>query len=747
MKKTTIILYIFIIATMAAATIIEHYHGSSFVSRHIYGSWWFSAAWAVMVALAAAWIVRRKVRLPSVLTLHLSFAVILAGALLTHLSAEEGTLHLRQGVTADRYSRQTDTGNTVETEMPFSVRLDSFRIQYHEGTTAVADYLTYFTVTDRQGGHKTAASVSMNNIFCYGHTRFCQAGYDSDMLGSRLSVSRDPYGITVSYTGYALLLISFLWMLADPKGSYRRIVRMLTQKRSRLAAAALFLTVMPAYAAPHTLPKDVADRFGRLLILHNDRICPLNTFAVDFTKKIYGKASYKGLTPEQVVTGWIFWGDEWSDEPFIRIKGGEMRETLALPGHVSLNRFFNRDMGGYVIGPYVQEYLWGQHDEFHRQIADTDERVRLIMELRRGTLLKMFPLADGGKVTWHSPTSAIPDTAPHDRKLYIQNVFSLLYTHAKAGEYARMNDIISKTSRFQQKNGGGSLPSLMQTRAEMIYNKVPFATILFMLNLSVGLVTMILAIRRLCSDTAYCHRHNRTDRVTFALTAATAATSFAALTACLALRWVISGTAPMSDGYETMLLAAWLVMLLCLMFCRRIPFLLPCGLLSSGMFLLVSHINSMDPQISHIMPVLNSPLLCIHVSVIMTGFAMLSLTFVCGVTAIILHLTRRGSQHQEHMLRLMSQLFLYPALAALAIGIFTGAVWAGVSWGRYWSWDPKEVWALITLMVYAIAVHSGSMQWLRSPMRYHIFITAAFLCIIMTYFGVNYFLGGMHSYA
>lgn len=732
---------------MAAATIIEHYHGSSFVSHHIYGSWWFSAAWAAMAALAAAWIVCRKVRRPSVLTLHLSFAVILAGALLTHLTAEEGTLHLRQGVTTDSYSRQTDAGSTVGTEMPFSVRLDSFRIQHHEGTTAVADYLTYLTVTDKQGGHKTAASVSMNNIFSYRQTRFCQAGYDSDMLGSRLSVNRDPYGITVSYTGYAMLLLSFLWLLADPKGSYRRIVRMLSERKPHLAAAALCLAAIPASAAPHTLPKDVADRFGRLLILHNDRICPLNTFATDFTKKIYGKASYKGLTPEQVVTGWIFWGDEWSDEPFIRIKGGQLRETLALPGHVSLNRFFNRDMGGYVIEPYVREYYRGQNDEFHRQVADTDERIRLIMELRRGTLLKIFPLADGDGVTWHSPSSALPETVPHDVRLYIQNVFSLLYSHAKAGEYDRMNGIISKTSRFQQKNGGGSLPSLMQTRAEMIYNAVPFATILFMLNLSVGLVTMILAIRRLCRDTAFCRCHDRTDRIVFALTLATAAVSLAALTACMALRWVISGTAPMSDGYETMLLAAWLVLLLCLMFCRRMPFLLPCGLLSSGMFLLVSHINSMDPQITHIMPVLNSPLLCIHVSVIMTGFAMLSLTFVCGVTAIILHLTRHGSHSQEHTLRLMSQLFLYPALAALAIGIFTGAVWAGVSWGRYWSWDPKEVWALITLMVYAVAVHGGSMKWLRSPMRYHVFITAAFLCIIMTYFGVNYFLGGMHSYA
>lgn len=732
---------------MAAATIIEHYHDSTFVSRHIYGSWWFSLSWIALTILAIAWIVRRKLRRPALLMLHFSFVVILLGALLTHLSADEGTLHLRQGVTTDSYSRLIQPGKTVETALPFSVRLDSFQIKYHEGTTAVADYLTHLTITDKSGGHKTEATVSMNKIFNYGHTRFCQSGYDNDMRGSSLSLSRDPYGIAVSYTGYALLFLSFLWMLADPKGPYRRILRMLPVRKSLIAAMLLFCNALPSSASPHALPKAVAEGFGRLLILHNNRICPFNTFATDFTKKIYGKASYKGLTPEQVVTGWIFWGSEWSDEPFINIKGGPLKDALELPGHVSLNRFFNRDMGGYIIGPYVQEYYRGQNDKFHRQAADIDEKLQLIMDLRRGTLLKIFPLRDGKSVVWHSPVSDLPEVTPHNQQLYIQNVFSLLYTHALASEHTQMNEIITKMARFQQKNGGASLPSPVRIKAEMIYNRVPFATILFIFNLSVGFTTMVLAIRRLCRGNTNHAGLSHKDNMLNKLTIVAMILSFLALSTCLALRWIISGTAPMSDGYETMLLAAWLVMLLSLMFCRRVHFLMPCGLLTSGFFLLVSHIKSMDPQITHIMPVLNSPLLCIHVSVIMTGFAMLALTFVCGVTAIIMHMTRRHAQRQTRMLQLLSQLLLYPALAALAIGIFTGAVWAGISWGRYWSWDPKEVWALITFMVYAIAVHCDCLPWLRNPMHYHTFMTAAFLCIIMTYFGVNYVLGGMHSYA
>ena len=216
--------------------------------------------------------------------------------------------------------------------------------------------------------------------------------------------------------------------------------------------------------------------------------------------------------------------------------------------------------------------------------------------------------------------------------------------------------------------------------------------------------------------------------------------SFLALTFGLALRWIISGNIPMSNGYESMLTVAWLVMLISILMQLRIRIVMVFGFLISGFFLLVSHINQMDPAIGQMMPVLNSPLLSIHVSIIMMSYALLSLTFICGIMGICLR------SHGEE-LQALSRIFLYPALTTMGFGIFIGAIWANVSWGNYWSWDSKETWALITFMIYAVVVHTQSLPVFRKPLVYHIYITLAFLSIAMTYFGVNYFLTGMHSYA
>ena len=211
----------------------------------------------------------------------------------------------------------------------------------------------------------------------------------------------------------------------------------------------------------------------------------------------------------------------------------------------------------------------------------------------------------------------------------------------------------------------------------------------------------------------------------------------------------------MSNGYETMLLLSWFIQLITLFAYHRFAIMLTFGFLLSGFFLLVSHISQMDPQMTHMMPVLQSPLLSLHVSIIMMAFALLSLTFICGLTFLMIHAIKHlrhsasaaEPQESTEALQLLSRLFLYPALTTLGIGIFLGAIWANISWGQYWSWDPKEVWALITFMIYAIAVHVQSFPRLRKPLFYHTFMTLAFLTILMTYFGVNYFLGGMHSYA
>lgn len=737
---------------MAAATFVEKFRGTEFVHVSVYGSWWFVGLWAVLALLAVAYFVGRRVRRASVVLLHLSFAVILIGALLTHVTSWQGAVRLRVGETVSTYYENVPGGDVVERKLPFELRLESFDVKYHDGTRAEADYVSRFTITD--GGATQRAEVSMNNVWKYRSVRFYQSSYDPDMRGSILALNSDPWGIPVTYAGYALLFLSLVWLLVDPKGAFRRLFKSDMMRRGVLSVMAV-CAMSQAAGAANTLPRETADRLGRLNILYNDRVCPLQTFAVDFTKKLCGSARYGDYTPEQVLAGFIFYGDEWSAEPIIRVKNGPLRDALQLPGRCSVNTFFNQVMGGYILGPYLNEYYHGHNDKFHKQVADIDDRLMMVMELRRGTLLRVFPFTSGGKTTWYSPTENITDTLVDEaHRKYMQNVFSLIYGEVLVGSYGNVDKILDKMLKYQQLNGGSSLPSAAQVKAERIYNAIPFATILFMVNLTLGVVLLIIGLIRLIRPV----KTDKPDRPDKALLRAVPVVggallglSLLALTACIALRWIVGGRVPMANGYETMLLMAWFVMVLALVAARRFRIALPFGFLMSGFFLLVSHINQMDPQITHIMPVLSSPLLSVHVSVIMMSFALLSLTFICGLTAIILRLVQGRNavelDGQLDSLALLSRLLLYPALTLLGVGIFVGAIWANVSWGAYWSWDAKEVWGLITLMVYAVAAHAASVPFLRRSMGYHIFMTLAFLTLVMTYFGVNYFLGGMHSYA
>ena len=655
LKKTLFALYVLVIVCMAAATVVEKYSGTDFVRSNVYGAWWFSLLWAVLTAAGVVYFLRHRCKSWSGIALHLSFVVILAGAFVTHVSSERGTVHLRQGsyistcVMYDRHNQPHDA------QMPFQMRLDRFDVQYHEGTDAAEDYVSQFTIIDH--GKQYSGKVSMNRIFRYGAMRFYQSSYDNDMLGASVSFNSDPIGIPLTYTGYALLFFSLVYMLFDPHGAYRKLLRLSHLKKGLMMMALLFALGSNS-AEAHVLPKESADRFGRLMVLHNSRICPLQTLAVDFTKNLYGKASYNGYTPEQVLTGWMFYADDWMQEPMLRLKGAEMRDRLQLPEYVPVSQFFNSAMGGYTLGPYVQEYYGGNHDAFHSQVAAIDNKIQLIMELRSGSLLKLFPYTNKGKTTWFAPTDDLPNAMDREHQQFVRSICLLLGDCALASDYTQMDAVVGKMLKYQQKNGGASMPSDRRVAAERIYNRIPFATILFMLCLAMGIISFLYAIIRMCRE------DNGANNV---------------------------GT---------------------------------------------------DAD-----PVLNSPLLSVHVSIIMMGFAMLSFTFISGLTAILLRLVSRTAQPKMVQLQQLSLVFLYPALAALGIGIFIGAIWANVSWGEYWGWDPKEVWALITFMIYAIPLHARSVAQLRRPTAFHLFMTLAFLTLVMTYFGVNYFLGGKHSYA
>ena len=752
-KKIIFILYILVLVCMAAATIVEKSQGTDYAHAHYYGAWWFILIWAVLAALGAFYIIKRKVKCASTLALHLSFIIILAGALLTHISAKRGMIHLRIGQPTDTYMAQDEEQGMKEEKLPFSLCLQKFEAKMHDGTNAVADYSSKFTVID--GDDKSEGEVSMNNIYSHRSYRLYQSSYDEDGKGSVLAINADPYGIPVTYTGYALLFISLVWMLFDPKGGYRKLLKSPLLKKGALMTALILSmgNIQTLHAESATgnlqnavLPKETAEKFGELHILYNDRICPVQTFALDFCKKIYGARSYQGLTAEQVLSGWVFYGNTWANEPFIKIKSGEMKTAMNLPDYASLNTFFNREMGGYTIGQYVQEYYNGQQDKFHQQAADIDGKIQIIMELREGISLKVLPYTftrnvkatkdhpfiKAGTTTWFSPVDKLPQAVEHQHALYIRNVFSLLNGDVKAGNISRVNEFFIKMKKYQEVSSGNSLPTATQYKAERINNAFPFATILFMANLTLGFIALFYTIYRMTKK--------REIKVLNIALPILLGVSFLALTFGLALRWIISGNIPMSNGYESMLTVAWFVMLISILMQLRIRIVMVFGFLISGFFLLVSHINQMDPAIGQMMPVLNSPLLSIHVSIIMMSYALLSLTFICGIMGICLR------SHGEE-LQALSRIFLYPALTTMGFGIFIGAIWANVSWGNYWSWDSKETWALITFMIYAVVVHTQSLPVFRKPLVYHIYITLAFLSIAMTYFGVNYFLTGMHSYA
>ena len=283
---------------------------------------------------------------------------------------------------------------------------------------------------------------------------------------------------------------------------------------------------------------------------------------------------------------------------------------------------------------------------------------------------------------------------------------------------------------------------LFRSNAEIvqIYNQLNVVKPLAFVCLTLGLLLFALYVYRFSMQ-------QKPNRIVRYLSLAGLLLMFIFLSVLIALRSAIVDYFPLANGYEVMHFLAWTALLLTLLFYRRFQMLLPFGFLLCGFSLLVATMGEANPQITALKPVLSSPLLSVHVVVIMFSYALLAFIMLNGLTAILLHCFSENAQRQIERLKTISHLMLYPAVFCLAIGIFVGAIWANLSWGRYWGWDPKEVWALITLMIYSLALHTDSLPMFRKPMFFHLFAVVAFLAVLFTYFGVNFLLGGLHSYA
>ena len=491
---------------LMAATVVEKLRGTAFAAEAVYGAPWFVALWAVVAVASAAYVWRRRLyrRVPTFL-LHASFLLILAGALATHWYGRQGSVHLRQDAAAP--VRAFETAGGGEEALPFGIRLEEFRVEYYPGTMAPMDFVSRFTVTDGDGT-SLPGEVSMNRIFRHRHYRFYQSRYDSDGRGTTLSVAYDPWGIGITYAGYVLLLLSCLLFFFDRGSAFRRLCRH-PLLRGAAVGACLLCLASPTYAAeasdvPRALPRQTAAAFGNLYVYYNERVCPLQTLAKDFTVKLCGKPSYKGLTPEQVLTGWFFYYDDWKEEPFIRIKGAEAREQLGVEGgYARLSDFVGRE--GYKLDEGALQDL---PVKARRALEEANEQFSLVSQAAAGSLWKLFPyveaadsLPGGRRLKWFSLADRPPRAMPQDEQSFVRGSMNYVAEQVARTDFARVEEVLAKIRTYQERSAAGYLPSAVSFRAEKLYNRLNDSRPLAFASLAVGLLAFfyycrLLALRR-----------------------------------------------------------------------------------------------------------------------------------------------------------------------------------------------------------------------------------------------------------
>lgn len=739
-EKVCLLLFFIICLVLAAATCVEQARGTAEAHRLVYGTWWFVLLWALAAAVSLAVLLRRKLyrRMP-VFLLHAALLLILLGALLTRLTAESGSLHLRLDETLRRPVPEGAHGPAL----PFDITLTAFSVEHHPGTSAAADYRAELTI---EGDAAEQHVLSMNRIVRTHGTRLLLGRFDADTKGVTLLVNTDPWGIPVSYAGYALLALSFLFVLISRGGVFRRTL-------CRLSAAVLLLA-LPVQAVAEvearlpTLSPEQAEQFGALLIEHEGRIQPVASFARQFTRRLTGKTDWQGYTAVDVLAGFAFFPEAWQHAPLLKAEGGELRRRYALGRHVALSDLFDA-RGNYIFLPYWEELTRGGALEgWLADAARLDSHVREVQGVTEGTALRLFPPEAHGGAAWLAPDAMATDTA--EAAFFRNNILRYVRLSLR-GTGAGVEQAFQKIQAWQWQAGGASLPSDARLRAEHLLWQTFSTAWAARLCLAVGLILFVLLLYACPADAS----SRQAVLVRVAAQPWLPMMAWAYVTYGLALRGVAAGRVPMASGYETMLCLVWCVLAAAAacglrrvlkgwgraaapslpMLCLNLA-----AFIVAGFGCLSCGFSFMDEAITPLMPVLGSPLLAVHVSLVMLAYAGLAFTFADAVIALCV-------PRLSEMLADVSRLLLVPSLFFLSLGIFLGAVWANISWGSYWSWDPKETWALITLLVYALPAHGNMFLPTGKSRSLHLYFLFAFLVLLMTYVGTNTLLPGLHSYA
>ena len=655
---------------------------------------------------------------------------------------------------------------------PFNIKLDDFIADKYPGTEKnYSAFKSIIEVQDKEENKTIKDSIYMNHVLDYSGFRFFQAGFDPDEKGTQLSVSHDLWGTWITYIGYFLLYFGMMAILFNKNtrfASLKEKLEKLKIKKSKLLGVFLFLFSTLTFAQQHNhqpnkeetlkllkkhiVSEEHASKFGKIVIQDGGRMKPINTFSSELLRKVSKNDTYEDMNSDQAFISMTQYPQYWYSLPIIYLKRGNdsIRKIIGIEKdakYAPLVSFFD-ETGGYKLASYLEDASKEPvPNQFQKDFIDADKKVNLLYSALSGQILKVFPVPGDKSNKWVSfleinePTGTALDSIKNIMPFYLNAVEKA----SENNDYTMANSLLTGLTKYQHKYGGSVMLADSKINSEVVYNKYDIFKQLYYLYMFGGILMLAFCIVQIFNNSKVIRRIINVFHGLIAF-------FFALHMAGLIVRWYISGHAPWSDAYESMIYVAWATMFFGLAFGKDSKLTVASTAFVTSMILMIAHWNWMDPSIGNLQPVLNSYWLMIHVAVIVGSYGPFTLAMVLGLIALFLMIFTTDKNKEKMKMSIdeityINELALTVGLVMLTIGNFLGGQWANESWGRYWGWDPKETWALISIMIYAFVIHARFVPALRGRWIYNVMSVLAFASIIMTYFGVNFHLSGLHSYA
>lgn len=674
---------------------------------------------------------------------------------------------------------------SMKIELPFSIACRDFQLDRYPGSNSPSSFASEVTIIDEEKDYKRDQRIFMNNVMDYRGYRFFQSSYEPDESGTRLSVNHDWWGTNISYLGYLMMGIGMLLSLIAPVGRFRELNTLLKKSREKRKTMAMLLFIVGLgfcsqaqehsdhdghnHAAPvqeslrpkveptfHVMSEEHSDEAASLLVQDfRGRIIPLHTLCDELLRKLYRDNKYKEYNALQTVMSMHMHPDYWMNEPVIYVstKGGLREKVGAKDGYVSFMDLANPDYSFKLIGDYEKAHqkLESRRDEYDKQLIKLEEKFEVAEAIFSWRYMNIIPVEEDPNQTWYSPLNLkLLEVDTSGIKKGIRYLAALDSASSNLGAWSTATRALDNLKAFQYEEGKKVVPDASKVAMEIRYNKMGVFKNSYRSYLLLGVLALIIFFVKI-----FLQPKEKTEklfkRISLVITVLMGVI-FLYHGYGLYMRWAISGHAPWSNGYEAVVFIAWASMLFGLIFSRKNAVVLAGTAILASLMIFVTEMNLMDPEITPLQPVLKSYWLMIHVAIITGSYGPLGISCILGIMNLLLYIFRNKKNGKIVTLNIneltyVSEMTMTIGVFMLTIGTFLGGIWANESWGRYWGWDPKETWALVAVLTYAVILHLRYIPSLKSKFTFNAVSMWGYSSVLFTFFGVNFYLVGLHSYA